>query len=165
LTDWAYGLTKDIALPDDPAIAAERARFTGYPLAQRPPFVLKGDQLAAMTFWHGALMTDWAHDWVKFWTRGKGEFVTSAMEETGTMQSIVYLSAVGRVDRNRVMVLRAGSNFTMPPPGTPPADYLLRENQGYSGMHAALESLYTVGSKVIDELLDHWSRYARTPPR
>ena len=165
LADWAFRLTRDIALPDDPGLAAERARYAGFPMAQRPPFVLKGDQLAAMTFWHGARMTDWANDWVKFWTHGKGEFVTSAMEETGTMQSIEYLAAVGRADRNRVMVLRAGSNFTMPPPGVGAAEYLLRENQGYSGMHAALESLYTVGSKVIDELLAHWDRYGRTPPQ
>ncbi|WP_353228533.1 purine nucleoside permease [Novosphingobium sp.] len=164
LTDWAYNLTKDMALPDDPGITSERAKFVGYPMAQRPPFVLRGDQLAAMTFWHGALMTDWANDWVTFWTRGKGQFVTSAMEETGTMQSIEYLSRIGRADRNRVMVLRAGSNFTMPPPGVPAAAYLLRENEGYSGMHAALENLYSVGSKVIDELLGHWDRYAKAPP-
>ena len=165
LVDWAYAQTKDTALPDDPGLAAARAPFAGFPMAQRPPFVLKGDQLAAMTFWHGALMTDWASDWVRYWTRGKGEFVTSAMEETGTMQSIVYLSAIGRADRNRVLVLRAGSNYTMPPPGVPAADYLLRENQGYAGMHAALENLVTVGGAVVDRLLDHWDRYARTPPQ
>ena len=52
LRDWAFDLTKDIQPPDDPGIAAERARYKGFPMAQRPPFVLKGDQLAAMTFWH-----------------------------------------------------------------------------------------------------------------
>ena len=165
LTNWAYGLTKTVALGDDPAIAAERARYVGFPMAQRPPFVLQGDQLAAMTFWHGRMMTDWAHDWVNFWTRGKGIFVTSAMEETGTFQSITYLSQIGRADRNRVMVLRAGSNFTMPPPGVPAADYLLRENEGYSGMVAALEGLYRTGSVVIDELLAHWDHYAKVTPR
>ena len=165
LANWAYGLTRNLALGDDPAIAAERARYTGLPMAQRPPFVLQGDQLAAMTFWHGAMMTDWAHDWVDFWTRGKGVFVTSAMEETGTFQSLTYLSQVGRADRNRVMVLRGGSNFTMPPPGVSAADHLLRENQGYSGMTAALEGLYRAGSVVIDELLDHWDRYAKAPPQ
>lgn len=165
LADWAYTLTSDMVLPDDPAIARERARFTGFPLAQRAPFVLKGDQLAAMTFWHGARMTAWATDWVKFWTRGKGQFVTSAMEETGTMQALEYLSAAGRADRNRVMVLRAGSNYTMPPPGIAAADYLLRENEGYAGMHSALENLYRVGSRVIDQLLAHWDRYAETPPQ
>lgn len=165
LADWAYGLTRDMKLPDDAGIAAERARFAGYPMAQRPPFVLKGDQLAAMTFWHGKLMTEWANDWVRFWTRGKGEFVTSAMEETGTFQSIEYLARVGRADRDRVMVLRAGSNFTMPPPGVPAAEYLLRENEGYAGMHAALESLYLVGSRVVDELLGNWARYGKVTPK
>jgi purine nucleoside permease len=165
LANWAFGLTKNLALRDDPAIAAARARYTGFPLAQRPPFVLQGDQLAAMTFWHGRLMTDWAHDWVDFWTRGKGVFVTSAMEETGTFQSITYLSRIGRADRDRVMVLRAGSNFTMPPPGVPAADYLLRENEGYSGMLAALGGLYQTGSVVIDELLAHWDRYGKAPPK
>ncbi len=164
LRDWAYALTRDLVLPDSPALQAERARYAGYPMAQRPPFVLKGDQLAAMTFWHGGLMTGWANDWVRYWTGGKGEFVTSGMEETGTYQSILHLDRIGRVDRRRFMVLRAGSNYTMPPPGHTAAQYLLRENEGYSGMTGALESLYLVGSKVIDELAAHWDRYEGTVP-
>ncbi len=165
LRDWAFALTRDIALPDDPGIRAERARFVGFPNAQRPPFVLKGDQLAALTFWHGRLMTDWANDWTRYWTSGAGEFVTSAMEETGTWQSMLYLDRVGRVDKARFMVLRAGSNYTMPPPGVAAADYLLRENQGYAGLHAALESLYLVGSKVVDEISAHWDRYGASVPK
>lgn len=165
LRDWAFALTKDMALPDDALIASERAKFIGYPNAQKPPFVLKGDNVAAMTFWHGAELNRWANDWTRFWTRGKGEFVTSAMEETGTFQSIEYLTKVGRADRDRVMVLRAASNFTMPPPGTDPAGYLLRENQGFAGMTAALESLYRVGGRVVDEIATHWDRYEKSPPK
>ncbi len=165
LRDWAFALTKDMKLPDDAQIAAERARFTGYPNAQKPPFVLKGDNLAAMTFWHGAKMNDWANDWTTFWTQGKGQFVTSAMEETGTFQSIEYLHKVGRADRDRVLVLRAASNFTMPPPGVEPAGYLLRENEGYAGMSAALEALYSVGGTIVDEIVMHWDRYDKAPPK
>ncbi|SFF86134.1 Purine nucleoside permease [Novosphingobium sp. CF614] len=159
LETWAYNLTKDIELPDSEAIAAERARFADDPHAQEPPFVLEGDQLSAMTFWHGKLMTDWANSWVRYWTSGKGEFVTSAMEDTGVMTSLTYLSEIGRADRDRVLVLRAGSNYTMPPPGVDAASYLLRENEGYAGLQAAVENLYTVGSKVVDELLGHWDKY------
>ena len=165
LRDWAFALTKDIKLPDDPGIQAERARYTDTPMAQRPPVVMKGDQFAAMTFWHGALLTQWARDWTRYWTSGKGEFVTSAMEETGTYQSILYLDRIGRVDKDRFMVLRAGSNFTMQPPGLTAAGNLSRENEGYSGMKAALESLYIVGSKVIDELERHWDRYEKAVPK
>lgn len=165
LQEWAFALTKDMKLPDDALIAAERKKFTGFPNAQKPPFVLKGDNLAAMTFWHGAKMTQWANDWTKFWTQGKGEFVTSAMEETGTFQSIEYLTKVGRADRDRVMVLRSASNFTMPPKGVDPAGYLLGENQGYAGMTAALEALYIVGGKVVDEITGNWDRYEKAPPK
>jgi purine nucleoside permease len=165
LVAWAYALSKDVTLPDSPAIRTERMRFTGYPNAQRPPFVLEGEQLSAMTFWHGKLLTQWANDWVHRWTGGKGEFVTSAMEDTGVLQAMTYLDRAGRADKDRVLVLRAGSNYTMPPPGVDAASYLLRENEGYAGLEAAVESLYLVGSKVVDELLDHWERYERTPPQ
>lgn len=165
LANWAYNLTKDTPLPDSPSIAAERARYTGFPEAQRPPFVLMGDQLSALTFWHGKLMTDWANRWVNYWTEGKGDFVTSAMEETGSFQSIEYLSKIGRADRDRVMVLRTGSNYTMPPPGVSAADYLLRENEGYAGLGVAVDSLYRVGVRVVDELLAHWPQYEKTTPR
>lgn len=164
LRDWAYELTRDITLPDPPGLAEERMRFTQHANAQRPPFVLKGDQLAAMTFWHGAIMNRWANRWVDYWTGGQGEFVTSAMEDTGTAQSLDYLDRIGRVDKDRLMVLRAGSNYTMPPPGVTAADYLLRENEGYAGLTASLESLYLVGSAVIDELLGDWETYRETVP-
>ena len=109
-------------------------------------------------------MNDWANDWVRYWSEGAADYVTSAMEETGTFLSVEYLHRLGRVDRNRVMVLRAGSNYTMPPPGVSAADYLLREKKGYSGMEAALEALYLVGSTVIDELLANWDTYEATIP-
>jgi len=164
LQNWAYHLTKDVKLPDSPALSASRAPYVGYPNAQRPPFVLKGDNVAAMTYWHGKLMTDWANDWVHYWTHGKGEFVTSAMEDTGTFEALTYLDNIHRADRRRVLVLRGISNYTMPPPGTSAAEYLLRENQGYSALRGSLESVYLVGGAVVDELLDHWNRYRDRVP-
>jgi purine nucleoside permease len=165
LQDWAFNLTKDVKLTDDPTVAQMRAAYTTFPAAQTPPRVIKGDQLAAMTYWHGEKMTQWARDWTAFWTGGKGQFVTSAMEETGIAQSLTYLTKAHRADISRLMVLRAGSNFTMPPPGVTAAQNVLRENQGYTGMNVALESLYQTGSVVIDELLAHWPRYAAKTPQ
>ena len=164
LTEWAFQLTKDIQLPDIASLEATRSRYVNHPNAQRKPFVLKGDQLAAMTFWHGAILNEWANKWTKYWTDGKGEFVTSAMEETGTFLSLSYLSNIGKVDKNRVMVLRTGSNYTMPPPGVTAAENLLAENEGYAGLDAALESAYIVGSTVMNEILGHWDKYKDTIP-
>ncbi len=164
LVNWAFDLTKDIELPDIASLEETRKLYVNHPNAQRKPFVLKGEQLSAMTFWHGAVMNDWANKWVKYWTDGKGEFVTSAMEDTGTFLSISYLSNIGKADKNRVMVLRTGSNYTMPPPGVTAAENLLRENEGYAGLDASLESAYIVGSTVVEKLLANWALYKDKTP-
>jgi purine nucleoside permease len=159
LTEWAYELTRAIKLDDDAELRAARAPFTGFPNAQKPPFVLKGDTLSAMTFWHGKILNEWAQRWVDYWTDGKGRFVTSAMEDTGTYQSLTYLHATGKVNKDRVMVLRTASNYTTPPPGMSAAEHLLKENAGYAGLHASVEAAYRVGSAVVDEIVGKWSQY------
>lgn len=164
LTEWAYQLTKDLELPDFESLTETRELYTEHPNAQLAPFVLKGDNLAALTFWHGAILNDWANQWVDYWSNGKGEFVSSAMEDTGTMQSISYLDNIGRVDRDRVMVLRTASNYTMQPPGISAAENLLKENEGYAGLDASLESAYLVGSVVVDEIINNWDSYRFQTP-
>jgi len=165
LTEWAYQLTKDTKLDDHPSLKETREKFVGYPNAQKPPFVLKGDQLAAMTFWHGKVLNDWANKWVDYWSEGKGNFVTSAMEDTGTFQALTYLHPTGKVNKDRVMVLRTASNYTMPPPGMSAAEHLLKENDGYAGLDASVEAAYRVGAVVVDEIVSKWTTYKdHTPP-
>ncbi|MEE4659554.1 MAG: purine nucleoside permease [Halieaceae bacterium] len=165
LVDWAFALTQDMDLPDHPSLAATRELYVEHEVAQRTPFVLRGDQLAAMTFWHGKLMNRWANDWVDYWTDSVGEFVSSAMEDTGTYQSLEYLHRAGKVNKDRLLVLRTASNYTMPPPGKSAADYLREEqHDSYAGLDAALENAYLVGSVVVDALLADWDRYREVTP-
>ncbi|GIS18536.1 MAG: hypothetical protein CM15mP120_04520 [Pseudomonadota bacterium] len=114
--------------------------------------------------WHGKLMNDWANRWVSYWSDGETDFVTSAMEDTGTYQALYYLDKINKVDVDRFLVLRGGSNYTMQPPGVTAAENLLKENDGYAGMEASLENIYIAGSIVIDELLSNWDQYAETVP-
>lgn len=164
LTEWAYRRTRSIKLQDSAELQKTRAAFTGYPNAQKPPFVLKGDNLAGMTFWHGKLLNDWADQWVSYWTDRKGNFVTSAMEDTGSFQALTYLHPTGRIDKERVMVLRTASNYTMPPPGVSAAEHLLKENEGYAGLQASIEAAYQVGAMVVNEIASHWPKYREHPP-
>ena len=164
LTEWAYQLTRGFKLPDNEGLQETRSHFTGYPNAQKPPFVLKGDNLAGMTFWHGKILNEWAERWVSYWTEGKGNFVTSAMEDTGSFQSMTYLHPTGKVNKDRMMVLRTASNYTMPPPGMSAAEHLLKENEGYAGLGASIEAAYVVGSAVVNEIVSRWNVYRdRTP--
>jgi purine nucleoside permease len=164
LTEWAFQLTRNVDLGDSDALRHERAQYTGFPKAQLPPFVLKGDNLAGMTFWHGKLLNEWAGRWVAYWSEGKGNFVTSAMEDTGTFQSLTYLHPTGKVNKDRVMVLRTASNYTMQPQGMSAAEHLLRENEGYAGLQASVEAAYRVGSVVVNEIVREWQVYRNRTP-
>jgi len=164
LVEWAYQLTKNVALDDTPQIRARREQYD-LPNARRPPFVLKGDMLSAMTFWHGKLMNEWANDWVRYHTDGRGNYVTCAMEDTGTMQSLTFLSKAGRVDLNRVMVLRTASNFDQQRPGISAAESLAETKIFQYGAYLpALEAAWRVGHVVVDQLVSHWAQFRDHTP-
>ena len=164
LAHWAFELTQDEKLNDYPTMKTFRDQYINYPNAQKPPFVLKGDHLAASTYWHGKLLNQWANDWVSYWTQGKGDFVTSGMEDTGTYQALSYLHQAGKADKNRFMVLRTASNYSQPQDALSAADNIKIQKKGYVGMQSAVESAYIVGSKVVNTLTSNWSVYKTTMP-
>ena len=166
LVQWAFQLTKETPLQDTDDLEVLRPRYVNFPNAQKPPFVLIGDNMASSTFWHGRLLTDWANEWVDYWTSGEGNFATSAMEDTGTHQSLDFLAQAGKVDPSRLLVLRAASNHVMPPEGVTAAESLAGEkkDKGYSAYFPALENAYRVGSRVVEELVKNWDRYEDSVP-
>jgi purine nucleoside permease len=154
LVHWAFAQTRGVDLGDDPAVAKFRAEFTGMKQAERPPFVLIGDTFASDYYWHGTIMTQYAEDWVKLWTGGKGTFAMTEMEDSGFMEAIERLDAMHRVDRNRALVLRTGSNYSMERPGH---DAVESVGAPYVGKNLALESAYKVGSVVVEYVVAHWA--------
>lgn len=164
LTAWAYGLTKDVKLEDTDAMRQQRERYTSAN-ARRPPFVLRGDTMSSGTFWHGKKLSEWANDWAKYHTDGKAEYVTTAMEDTGTLQSLTWLQAAGKVDRRRVMVLRTASNFDQQREGiTAPESLVETKIGGYVAYLPSLDAAHRVGSVVVHELLRDWKRYSKQMP-
>ncbi|HEX4135344.1 MAG TPA: purine nucleoside permease [Bryobacteraceae bacterium] len=164
LVDWAFRMTEHVPLADSDGMRAARSQYAAAN-AQRPPLVIKGDTLSSGTFWHGKLLNDWAADWVRYHTGGNGQFVTTAMEDTGTLQSLTLLAKAGRVDLNRVLVLRTASNFDLPPDGVTPAENLARLKIGqYPAFLPSLEAAWKVGNTVVEDLLKNWQKYRdRTP--
>jgi purine nucleoside permease len=155
LVDWAYAQTRDIKLPDDAVLAKVRAPYSG-PGAS-PPAVLEGDGLMSSRFWYGDHMNAWAERWVPYWTGGKGVFTMSAEEDTGVMQALTQLAMAGRVKLDRVLMLRAGSDYVTAPPGVSAAAFIAKEAQeGLPANPEALDALYTVASPVVRTLADDW---------
>jgi purine nucleoside permease len=165
LLRWAYALTKDTPLVDNAAVREFRARYSDHPKALQPPAVVIGSTLASSTYWHGKLLDAWANDWVDYYTEGHGNFMTTAMEDTGSLRALTNLTRAGRAEVKRVLLLRTGSNFDQQPPGLTAAESLSGEKIGhYSAYLPSLEAAYTVGSRVVHALVEGWPRYEAEIP-
>jgi purine nucleoside permease len=86
--------------------------------------VMRGDDVCGSTRHTGPLFNKHLSAWTAYWTTGRGRFVMTAMEDTGTAQSLVLLTQAGRADIRRLMVLRTGSNYQMPYPGRSAAEHI-----------------------------------------
>lgn len=163
LVNWAYGLTKDVEIPVNDAVAKFRRQFSSTPNAMRPPFVTIGDTLSSSTYWHGDKLNVWANDWVRLYSSQQGNFMTSNMEDSGTLTALHRLGRINRVDPERILVLRTASNFTVPPPGKP-AVWSATAEYPDKGL-GALEAAYRVGSVVVNELTRNWDQHGKALPK
>jgi len=162
LVDWAFTLTRDVAIPENEAMKPLRAAYKSFPNAQRPPFVLVGDTFGSCRYWHGPVMTRWANDWCRLQSGGQANCVMTNMEDQGIANALHRLGTQGRVDWNRVLFLRTASNYCTPPDASGVADSMLAE---YEGLIPSLESAHRVGSKVVHALLADWDRHAQQTPK
>jgi len=162
LADWAYEKTKDVSLADSDGIKAFRSQYTAHPNAQKPPFVAIGDTLSASTYWHGKYLNQWANDWLKLYGGESANFMTSNMEDSGTLTALHRLADVNKVDVDRVMVLRTVSNFSMAPDNKPTiwsvtAPY---PDDGFPAKNAA----FLVGKEIVQAITAGWDKYADSLP-
>jgi purine nucleoside permease len=154
LVGWAYEVARDVELMDTEAMSARRVQFEPG-AAHAEPSVLRGDELASTTFWHGRRMSARARAWVAYQTEGMGEYAITAMEDAGLLQSLTLLAGAGRVDFGRVLVVRAASNFDQQRVGIGAAESLAETKVvAYSAYRPALENAWRVGSRVVERLLE-----------
>lgn len=167
LVVWAYGLTKDVRIPDSEALRAFGRRFSAYPVAQQPPSVILGDSIGSDRFFHGEIMSRWAEDWDRIYTKGAGRLAISDCEDAGLCLALQRLASMGRVDFKRLLILRTACNFTVPPTGVTAEQSLFHDtisDSGGVGVVPALEADYRVGSVVALKLLEGWDRYRDQVP-
>jgi purine nucleoside permease len=165
--NWAYQFSHaSVTLPDTANLQVVRGLYTNYPATQFPPQVLKGDVLAAGTFWVGGLLNTWAENWVKYWSNGQAVFTMTSEEDAGYAQALTFLAQVKTIDFDRVLVLRSASDFTVPRQGQTAAELLADDSSGtgYSGFIESLQNVYLTGSAVVNEIVDHWDTYDQHVP-
>ncbi len=144
LAQWAYEVVRETELMDTPGMASRRVQFG----VQAGPNVLRGDELASTTFWHGRLLSERARRWVAYQTEGRGEYAITAMEDAGILHALTLLGFL-----DRVVIVRGVSNFDRQREGISAAESLAETKvTGYSAYLPALENAWRVGSKLVREL-------------
>jgi len=88
------------------------------------------------------------------------------MEDSGTLQSLTWLARAGKVDWDRVLVLRTASNFDMQWSGGDAAESLRGEKlgPGYSAYIPSLEAARRVGSQVVHAVMGGWEAFEKETP-
>ena len=150
----AYNAAQHTQLLDTPAIAVHRSQFEPT-RAQQPPSVLLGDELSSTTFWHGRLLNQRARSWVDYQTEGRGAYAITSMEDSGLLQSLSFLANAGRVDWEKIVIVRAASNYDQQRPGITAARSLVESRvASFSAYLPALENAWRAGSAILRELLN-----------
>ena len=162
LVEWAYDLTKDFPLPENDEVKTFSEIYAGYPNAIKPPSVMIGGSLSSSTYWHGFALNEWANDWTTLHTNGASNFVMSNMEDSGTATALQRVAKTGKVDFERLLVLRTASNFSTPPIGKDVA-WSLNAPYPANGL-PALEAAYDLTKVVADALIEGWDTYQSTLP-
>ena len=136
----SFEALRPIDLLDSAAMAERRMQFTGSH-AREAPRVMRGDEISSSTFFHGHRMSERATRWMRYQTEGCGVYAITAMEDAGMLQSLKFLSAAGRMDFARVVIVRGASNYDQQRTGITAAQSLAETRVAtYSAYRPALEN-------------------------
>jgi purine nucleoside permease len=161
LAEKAYALSKDVELLDSDAAKAYRAHYPAPP-ANAPPAVSLCDTVSDDTWWHGKAISEAMAAWTKTLTDGAATYCTTQQEDNATLTALQRSAEMGRLDFNRVALLRAASNFDQEYPGETPTDSLAANSGGFV---PSLVNAYRVGSKLTEAILSNWDQWKDGPPK
>jgi len=145
LVSKAYGMTQGMDLvPTSDTTTMEDYR-SNYPekTARSDPFVGIGTTVSSEEYWHGETFSDQAQ-YISD-VAGAGRYATTEMEDFATASA---LERYGYLDR--YLSIRSVSNFDQPYPGQTVRESL---NANSGGFVPSLESVYRVGSTLVDDMV------------
>lgn len=159
LLKWAYSVNKETKLSkESKSLLKKKSFYTNYPNAQKKPFLIIGAGLDGEDFWHGVYKTRWANKWVQYFTQAKSNFMVSAMEGAGALQSLHFLAGAKKINENHILILRSVSNFSLPGKNISAYDNLMGEESSYSAFQDSLENLSRVSEVTVKEILSNWDK-------
>ncbi|MBT9386281.1 purine nucleoside permease [Pseudooceanicola sp. CBS1P-1] len=161
LVQDAFAATKDVALSDGDAAKAYRALYS-QEAAKAAPAVTVCASVSSDTYWHGAITAAEVARHTAFLTDGKADYCMSQMEDNATLTGLKRAAEAGRLDFDRVAVLRTASNFDRAHDGQTTAESLAAKSGGYG---PATQNAFLVGNAFAQTIITHWDDYATGVPK
>lgn len=159
LADYALATTKNVELLDSEDAKEYRKHYT-QEAATSAPKVTICDTASADTYWHGTKLAEATEQWTKLLTDGKGEYCTSQMEDNATLTALKRAGDAGKLDFNRVALLRTSSNFDRQGKGQTAAESLAAKSGGFP---LATTNAYRVGKTYADSIIKDWKSWEQAP--
>lgn len=160
LAERAVALTRDVELADSDAAIAYRASYAD-DAAKAPPTVGLCDTVSIDTYWHGSMIGDGMEEWAKLMTGGAANYCTTQMEDNATLTALRRAADAGRLDFDRVALLRTASNFDREPPGRTAIESLTGDSGGFG---PATTNAYRVAGAFADAIIADWDAWSKGVP-
>ncbi|MTI17514.1 purine nucleoside permease [Rhodobacteraceae bacterium RKSG542] len=157
LVKLAYETTKDVELADSDIAKAYRAAYS-QDAAKGAPNVMVCSTASTDTYWHGKITAEEVAGHVATLTEGKGDYCTSQMEDNATLTALRRAADAGKLDFERIAVLRTASNFDRQNDNQTAIESL-KANSG--GFPPAKENAFRVGNKFAQEIIGNWDKYSK----
>lgn len=153
----AFEATKEVELADSEDAAAYRANYT-QDAAKAAPQVMICTSVSADTYWHGATLAQEVADHTALLTDGAADYCMSQMEDNATLTALTRAAEAGRLDMDRVAVLRTASNFDRAHEGQDTAASLSTTSGGFG---PATQNAFRVGNAFATKVIEDWDRFAQ----
>ncbi|TVY38522.1 Purine nucleoside permease [Lachnellula occidentalis] len=158
LRDMAIQLASKAKISDTNISTAYRKQYEAagsiYTKGLRSPSVIKCDVVTSDVYFSGALLAEGFENTTKLFTNGSGTYCMTGQEDNAILGAMVRAAKAKLMDFARVIVMRAGSNFDRPPPGSVVFENLFYVTQG--AFESCLLNLFSAGSLVVDGIVKGW---------
>lgn len=133
---------------------AFRDRYNSSLAAYQPPKIVACDTATSDVYWSGNNIAKVVEDFFAVISNNTATYCSTQQEDNATLEAIMRAAQFGIADYNRVVIQRGISDFDRAPPGLNATEFFFDANQG--GSRAAVNNLYTVGSVLVNDIIENW---------
>jgi purine nucleoside permease len=155
LLQRAFALTRNVDLLDSDDARSYRAHYPSAP-GNAAPQVSICDTQSSDTYWHGSQLAAAMAAQTAVVSDGKAHVCTTQMEDNATLTALKRGAEAGRIDFQRVAVLRTGSNFDREAPGQDVAESLHAKSGGFL---PATINAYRVADALAQVIVSDWTHW------